>query len=35
MEWHINDLSIDSQFENPHAFREALEPLLRARHLEP
>ena len=35
MEWHINDLSIDSQFENPHAFREALEPLLRARHRDP
>jgi hypothetical protein len=28
MNWYINDLSLDGQFSDPFAFREALEPLL-------
>lgn len=29
MNWYINDLSLDGQFSDPFAFREALEPLMR------
>jgi len=32
VEWHINDLSLEGQYKNPIAFREALEPLLKLRH---
>jgi len=35
MEWHINDLSIDGQFEDHIEFRATLEPLLRLRANEP
>lgn len=28
MEWHINDLSLNGQFENPQEFKSVLEPLL-------
>ncbi len=35
MQWHLNDLSLDGQFPDAHAFRAALEPLLKLRERDP
>jgi hypothetical protein len=35
MEWYVNDMSLTGQFATPEKFKEALEPLLQLRSLEP